>query len=139
MTAVWRGLALVAVVTCLIICRQAASAGAPVANPAQRLKPAACARLRRQVEAELVAAQRCEASDECVVIAFAYAFAPCGTSARRGAALDRAAADANRYQDRCRPVLHPVKCPYLPRATCARGRCILAPPEDPATSRPSGG
>jgi hypothetical protein len=95
-----RALALLGVATCLVVGRPA-----PAREPAA--KPATCAQLRRQVEAELAAAQRCKAGDECVAITFAYAFAPCGASARRGASLDKADADARRFQDRCHPVLHP--------------------------------
>jgi hypothetical protein len=169
-TTAWRGLALIAVAACLMVCRQAgggerpataptkvagaraaaatgvapatvptrvaaAAASRPTARPdetpsqpAPTLKPAACAQLQRRVEQELGAAQRCKDADECIVTSFEYAFRPCGISVKRGAALDKAAADAKRYQDGCHPVIHPVRCAYLPRATCERRRCTLAPP-----------
>jgi hypothetical protein len=166
-----RGLGLLALTACLIVCRQAGGgergagsavhapeaavpapaktaaapdAGvAPVAGdaaraaavpnettptPAPSLKPAACAQLRQHVEQQLVAAQRCKDTDECVATFFEYAFRPCGISVRKGAPLDKVAGDAKRYQDQCHPITHPVKCAYLPRALCARGRCVLAAP-----------
>ena len=166
MTAAWRGLALVALTACLIVCRQAgggqpssaapskdapaaeaslvknsshtaavaaADAGAtkePASRPAPALKPAACAQLRQHVEQQLAAAQRCKASDECVVEELVdYVFRPCGLSVRKGAPLDKARADAKRYKDRCRPVIHPARCANLTRPVCERGRCVLAPPE----------
>ena len=100
---------------------------APATAPA--LRPAACAQLRRRVEQQLVAAQQCQTAGDCTVESFEYAFRPCGLSVKKGAPLDQVRADAKRYQDRCHPVIRPVKCAYLPRATCDHGRCILAPPE----------
>lgn len=99
----------------------------PAPTPAPALKAAACAQLIRRVEQQLAAAQRCQANDACIVESFEYAFRPCGLSVRQGASLDQARADAKRYQDRCHPVIRPVKCAYLPRATCDHARCILAP------------
>src|ERR1044071_1466422 len=80
---------------------------APATAPA--LKPAACAQLRRRVEQQLVAAQRCQSAGECTVESFEYAFRPCGLSVKKGAPLDQVRADAKRYQDRCHPVIRPVK------------------------------
>jgi hypothetical protein len=105
-----------------------AAPGDASSKPAPTLKPAACAQLQRRVEQELGAAQRCKGADECIGTPFEYAFRPCGLSVKKGAALDKVAADAKRYQDGCHPVIHPVRCAYLPRATCERGRCTLAPP-----------
>lgn len=87
--------------------------------------------MRRRVELELTAARSCQAADECVVETFEYTFRPCGLGVRKGAPLDKARADAKEYQDQCRPVVHPVKCPSLPRAICQRWQCVLAPPVAP--------
>ena len=97
-------------------------------RPVIRLSPAECGRLKRRVERELTDAQRCKADRECASIDFEYAFRPCGESARSGAALDRAAADAKAYVDGCQPVLHPVRCAHRTISVCARGRCALTPP-----------
>jgi hypothetical protein len=95
------------------------------APPAGRLSPAECGRLRRSVERELTAAQRCKADRECAAVNFEYAFRPCGESARAGASLDKAAADAKAYVDTCHPLLHPIKCAHRTIPVCARGRCAL--------------
>jgi 3'-phosphoadenosine 5'-phosphosulfate sulfotransferase (PAPS reductase)/FAD synthetase len=52
------------------------------AGPGKRLSPAACGQLKRRVERELAAAQRCAADQDCTAIAFEYAFRPCGESVR---------------------------------------------------------
>lgn len=105
-----------------------APSGEPVSKPARTLSPAACAQLRRRVEQQLTAAQRCKGTDQCIATFFEYAFRPCGMSVRKGAKLDDAAADAKRYQEGCHPVIHPVRCAHLPRPLCEGGRCILAAP-----------
>jgi hypothetical protein len=53
------------------------------------------------VERELAAAQKCKSDGECQAVPFDYAFRPCGASARTGAALDQASADAKLYRERC--------------------------------------
>jgi hypothetical protein len=98
------------------------------ARPAKRLSPAACAQLKQRVERRLAAAQRCTADSECAVITFEYAFRPCGESAKPGAALEKAAADAKAYVDGCQPVIHPVRCAYRTTPVCTKGRCALTPP-----------
>jgi hypothetical protein len=98
------------------------------ARQAKRLSPAACAQLKQRVERGLAAAQRCTADNECAVITFEYAFRPCGESAKPGAALDKAAADAKAYVDSCHPVIRPVRCAYRTTPVCTKGRCALTPP-----------
>jgi hypothetical protein len=116
----WWGLAVVALAAALIVCRPAG-----VADCAPQ---PACAQLRQRVELALTAARRCRGDDACVVESFEYGFRPCGLSVRRGASLSKARDDAKRYQEQCHPVVHPVKCAYLPNAKCERGLCVLAPP-----------
>ncbi len=98
------------------------------AHPGGRLPRAACVRLKQRVERELADAQRCTADGECASIAFEYAFRPCGESARPGAALEKAAADAKAYVDGCQPVVRPVRCAHKITPVCAHGRCALTPP-----------
>lgn len=97
---------------------------------ASRASKAGCAQLKGRVERELRAAQRCKADDECVAIGFEYAFRPCGESVRADAVLDDVTARAKDYVDRCRPVVHPVKCAHKTVPVCARGRCALTAPPD---------
>jgi len=109
----------------------ASAASAAASKPAPAQKAPACPQMRRRVEQALTAARTCQASDECVVETFESTFRPCGLGVRKGAPLEQTRADAKQYQDQCRPVVHPVKCPDLPRAICQRGQCVLAPPAAP--------